>query len=267
MPGPARNNGRNFPPLAAGIIRFIMKILRRLSFALVLIAAPLALSASPSSDAKIESTARYSYSFRTVLANQVKVSVNHGQVTVYGTVPDIEARALAIDTVENIPGVTGVTNNIMVELDKPDRSDQWMALKIRGRLLVMANVNATTTLVTVQDGIATLGGTAANPVEKELAGRYAGEIAGVKSVQNNIVVNNQPVFTARVDDASITSQVKLALLGHKSTSALKATIITNDGVVHVTGEAANDAEKSLVTQLAQDIRGTTSVANAMTIKG
>lgn len=244
-----------------------MKVLRHIRFALLLVTAPLALPASPSSDAKIESAARYSYNFRTVLANQVKVSVDHGQVTVYGTVPDMEARALAVDTVENIPGVTGVTNNIMVQLDKPERSDQWMALQIRGRLLAKANVNATTTTVAVQDGIATLGGTAANPAEKELAGRYAGEIAEVKSVQNNIVVNNQPVFTARVDDASITSLVKLALLSHKSTSALKTKVTTLNGGVHVTGVAADEAEKSLVTELAQDVRGVASVTNDMTIKG
>ena len=38
------------------------------------------------------------------------------------------------------------------------------------------------------------------------------------------------------------------------------------GVVHVTGEAANDAERSLVTKLAEDVRGTKSVTNDMTLK-
>jgi osmotically-inducible protein OsmY len=37
-------------------------------------------------------------------------------------------------------------------------------------------------------------------------------------------------------------------------------------VVSITGEAASDAEKSLVTKLAQDVRGTKSVGNAMTVK-
>jgi len=70
----------------------------------------------------------------------------------------------------------------------------------------------------------------------------------------------------RIDDASITSQVKFALLNHRSTSALKTKITTNEGVISISGEAATDAEKSLVTKLAQDVRGVKSVGNTMTVK-
>ena len=70
----------------------------------------------------------------------------------------------------------------------------------------------------------------------------------------------------QIDDASITSQVKYALLSHKSTSALKTKVTTTDGVVRITGDANSDAEKSLVTKLAQDVRGTKSVDNVMTVK-
>jgi osmotically-inducible protein OsmY len=37
-------------------------------------------------------------------------------------------------------------------------------------------------------------------------------------------------------------------------------------VVRVTGDAASDAEKSLVTKLAGDVRGTRSVTNDMTVR-
>lgn len=55
-------------------------------------------------------------------------------------------------------------------------------------------------------------------------------------------------------------------MSHKSTSALKTKVTTTDGVVRVTGDAANDAEKSLVTKLANEGRGTKSVTNDMTVK-
>jgi osmotically-inducible protein OsmY len=93
----------------------------------------------------------------------------------------------------------------------------------------------------------------------------------VKSVKNDIVIKDKPASTEtvgeKIDDASITSQVKFALLTHKGTSAIKTKITTNDGMVAITGEAANDAEKSLVTKLAQDVRGVKSVSNKMTVKG
>jgi osmotically-inducible protein OsmY len=243
---------------------------KNLSVLIALLASPLVLFASPETDRKIEDAAKASYNYRTVLEDNVKVKAKDGVVTLTGTVQDKDDRALAVDTVENLPGVKGVNNEIKVEPTYPEKSDGWMALKIRGRLLVKANVSATTTTVAVKDGVVTLGGTAVNDAQKELTGIYAKDIDGVKSVQNDIVVN-VPVATdqtigEKIDDASITTQVKFALLSHKSTSALKTKVTTNDGVIVITGEASSDAEKSLVTKLAQDVRGVTKVNNSMTVK-
>jgi osmotically-inducible protein OsmY len=76
-----------------------------------------------------------------------------------------------------------------------------------------------------------------------------------------------PTQTAseKIDDASITAQVKASLLSHRSTSAVKTKVQTTDGVVTVTGIAKNAAEKSLVTKLVNDINGVGSVINNMTI--
>lgn len=232
-------------------------------------ASPGALLASPDADQKIADAAKESYNFHAVLEDRVAVSVHDGRVTLTGTVDDEDDKALAEATVENLPGVTGVKNEIVVKPAHPRRSDAWIALKIRGRLLVKANVSASTTKVMVKDGVVTLQGTADNAIQKERTGIHAGEIDGVKSVRNDIVVKDRPPLGERLadkmDDASITTQVKFALLRHKATSALKTKVKTTDGVVVVTGEAASDSEKSLVTKLAQDIRGVKSVENNMTV--
>jgi hyperosmotically inducible periplasmic protein len=68
-----------------------------------------------------------------------------------------------------------------------------------------------------------------------------------------------------IDDASITAQVKVALLLHHSTSSVTTKVGTTDGVVTVNGVAKNLAEKTLVTKLATDISGVKSVVNNMTI--
>lgn len=243
---------------------------KTLSLLIALLASPVLLSASSDTDRKIEDAAKASYNYRTVLEDQVKVSVEDGIVTLSGTVQDKDDKALAVDTVENLPGVKAVKNDIKVEPKYPEKSDGWMALKIRGRLLVKANVSATATTVAVKDGVVTLGGTADNQAQKELTGLYAKDIDGVQSVNNEIVVN-PPAATAtsigeKIDDASITAQVKYALLTHKSTHALKTKVTTNEGVVVVTGVASSDAEKSLVSKLAKDVRGVQSVKNEMTVK-
>lgn len=243
-----------------------MQVLNRVSLALFLLTAPVALFAIVSVDGKIEESARQSYNFRAVLNNEVTARADHGHVTLTGSVPDRDAQALAQDTVENIPGVTGVTNRIIIVPLHTMRSDSWMAVKIRSSLLVKAHVSAATTTVAVKDGAVTLGGTAANLAQKELTGVYAAEIVSVKSVQNDIVIKDEPTLSEKIDDASITTQVKLALLTHKSTSSLKTKVVTTDGIVRVTGQAGSEAEKSLVTKLAQDVRGTASVTNDMVVK-
>ena len=235
---------------------------------LLLAAAPIALFAV-STDRKIEDAARASYNYHKILEDRVNVESRDGVVTLTGTVQDQTDKVLAGDTAENIPGVTRVENNILVKSAYPEKSDSWMAVKIRSRLLMKANVSAATTFVAVYEGVVTLSGTASSLAQKELTEAYAKDIDGVKSVKNEIIVQEKAANATlgeAIDDASITSQVKYALLTHRSTSALTTKVTTANGAVSVTGIANSEAEKSLVTKLARDVRGAKSVTNDMTVK-
>ena len=70
----------------------------------------------------------------------------------------------------------------------------------------------------------------------------------------------------KIDDGSITAQIKYELFSHRSTSAVKTKINTINGKVIISGEAGSDAEKDLVTKLAKSVRGVQSVDNNMTVK-
>lgn len=244
--------------------------IKNLSALLIITASPLAAYASSETDNKIEDAAKASFNYRTVLENHVTVKAKDGIVTLTGSVQDSDDKALAADTVENLPGVVAVKNDITIKSDHPEHSDGWIALKLRTRLLVKASVSSASTTVAVKDGIVTLGGTAENQAQKELTEVYAKEIDWVKAVKNDIVVKESPstseTMGERIDDASITSQLKYALLHHRATSALKTKITTVDGVVVISGDASSDAEKSLVTKLAQDVRGVKTVVNNMTVR-
>ena len=71
----------------------------------------------------------------------------------------------------------------------------------------------------------------------------------------------------KIDDASITAQIKMTLLYHRSTSALNTKVETKLGMVTLYGKARNAAEKDLVTKLASDVNGVRNVENRMTVTG
>jgi hyperosmotically inducible periplasmic protein len=244
-----------------------MKIPTKPFILVLILLAPAVLLANYDTDRKIEDAAKASYNYHTILQDHVRVKAQDGVVTLTGTVPDKDQKALAEDTVSSLPGVTDVNDQIEVESPAPEHSDDWIAFKIRTTLLMKANVSATNTHVEVKDGVATLTGTADNPAQKELTEVYAKDIDGVKSVKNDLVVSmSAPTSEHSIDDASITAQIKYQLFIHHSTSALKTKVTTNDGVVDIAGEADSNAEKDLVTILTKDVRGVKSVSNHMTVK-
>lgn len=223
-------------------------------------------------DAGIESSARNSFVFRTYLkGDKVKVKSREGIVTLSGTVNQESHKALAEKTVENLPGVKSVDNRLELKGDRPAKnSNEWIALKVKTALLFHRSVSATNTRVYVEEGIVTLRGEAANEAQRELTTEYA-DVEGVREVRNEMTVANAPEnakqsMKEKIDDASITAQVKLALLIHRSTSAVKTSVATREGIVTLSGRAQNAAEKDLVTKLTSDIIGVRSTVNNMRVK-
>jgi osmotically-inducible protein OsmY len=224
-------------------------------------------------DSRIESSAKNSYVFKTCLKNDsVKTASKDGAVTLSGTVSDSSHSSLAQDTVEGLPGVKSVDNQIKVSGEAPaEHSDTWISMKVKSALLFHRNVSASGTTVYVKDGIVTLQGEAKSMAQKELTTEYARDVDHVKEVKNDMTIaKTAPVPDStvgeKIDDASITAEVKSSLMAHRSTSALHTKVSTADGVVTLSGVAKNAAEKTLVTKLATDINGVSSVINNMTIE-
>ncbi|HZQ47783.1 MAG TPA: BON domain-containing protein [Verrucomicrobiae bacterium] len=223
-------------------------------------------------DNRIEASARKSYVFKTYLKHDsIKTESSHGAVTLTGTVAEESHKSLAEDTVAGLPGVKSVDNQLTIKGESPaEHSDGWIGHKVKLTLLFHRHVRATKTGVDVKDGIVTLSGEASSAAQKELTTEYATDVEGVKEVKNEMTVAEtqataEQTTAEKIDDASITAEVKSSLRSHRSTSALKTKVETTEGVVTVTGIAKNAAEKSLVTKLATDIDGVNSVVNNMTI--
>lgn len=224
-------------------------------------------------DDRIESSARNSYVFKTYLiADDIKVKSKDGAVTLTGIVSEESHKSLASETMAGTPGVNSVDNQLEIKGASPTaHSDAWISSKVKTTLLLHRSVSAFKTDISVKDGIVTLGGEAASQAQKQLTTEYARDVEGVKDVKNEMTVSNAPkpakaTVGENIDDASITAQVKMSLLSHRSTSAINTKVETTKGAVTLYGKAKNAAEKDLATKLANDINGVASVTNRMIIE-
>lgn len=263
---------------------------RLLSLAVAGILAGATTLRADSRDDRVEDAFKSSHVYKTQLQqSDISINCKDGVVTLKGNAQNDDQRRLAEDTARSLPGVDRVDDQIRVTNEPRESSDEWIALKVRSALLFHRNVSESHTKVRVESGVVTLTGTASSEAEKALSEEYAKDIKGVRRVDNELrVVSDQDRAEAKaerreadakadsrlngdrpagrvIDDASITAQLKSALAVHKSTSAVRTDVITRDGVVTITGQARNGAEKDYVTKIAENIDGVRSVRNDMTV--
>jgi osmotically-inducible protein OsmY len=224
-------------------------------------------------DSRIESSFKKTYVYKTYLKDEhIKISSKDGAVTLSGAVWNDTHKSMAQDVAQALPGVKSVDNRIEFKGDSAaENSDTWVSMKVKTALVFHRNVNAHKTEVYVKDGVVTLKGEAASQAQKDLTAEFTKDVAGVKDVKNEMTVAANPekpgeTMGEKIDDASITAQVKATLLSHRSTGVLRTKVETTDGVVTLAGQARNAAEKDLATKLVEDVHGVKSVVNNMTIE-
>jgi osmotically-inducible protein OsmY len=231
-------------------------------------------------DDRIESAAKETYVFKTYLRDDnIKMQSKDGLVTLTGIVSEPSHKSLAEETVASLPGVKRVDNKLVEKDGFPAaKSDAWLITKVKTTLLFHSNVNAIGTEVLAENGTITLRGEASSAAQKDLTTEYAKEVEGVTKVNNVMTVAKTATPTDKsavtkkadtmgeaIDDTSITALVKVTLLNHRSTSALKTTVKTEQGVVTLGGDAQNAAAKDLAGKFASDVQGVTKVINNMSV--
>lgn len=243
----------------------------QMAAALALLAFSVPVHAS-SMDSSIELSAKESYVFMTYLQkDQINIKSNDGAVTLTGTVTENFHKTLAQETVSGLPGVKSVDNKLETKTVPPSaNSDAWIRDKVKVTLSFHRSVSALSTEVDVKNGIVTLRGEATSQAQKDLTAEYTKDVEGVKDVKNEMTVSKNSktsrTIGEKIDDSSITGQVKMTLLYHRSTSALNTKVETMNGIVTLYGKAKNAQEKDLASKLANDVHGVKDVNNRMTIE-
>jgi hyperosmotically inducible periplasmic protein len=251
------------------------KTIRKLALivaAVALFVTSIPLYASQTDD-RIAASAKDSYVFKTYLKSDViKIQSKDGIVTLTGTVSEESHKSMAEETVSDLPGVKSVNNQISVTGSPASaNSDAWIGERVRSTLLFHRSVSYANTNVSVTDGKVTLQGEASSEAQKQLTTEYAEDVSGVKGVDNQMTIAKAPAKSHRsvdekIDDASITTQVRMSLLFHHGTDMFDTKVSTHKGIVTLSGSAKNQAEIDLATKRVNDVHGVRSVNNQMTIE-
>jgi osmotically-inducible protein OsmY len=229
-------------------------------------------SGAVETDERIVQAARNSYTFKTWLKDdRIHVVSRDGAVTLTGMVQNEFHRALAEETLAGLPGVTVVNNQLSLkQVPGGANSDATLQARVQTALLFHREFSGPRIEVTVAQGVVTLRGEAETRAQKQRIADYVRGLDGVVQVVDQLTVSREPhprrrEIRKRIDDASITAQVKLALLFNRSTSALRTKVRTVNGVVFLTGQAASKAEREQVRRVVLSIDGIRSVRNQIAI--
>lgn len=125
--------------------------------------------------------------------NYISVNVKNGVVTLTGATYWDVPRDSAVQIIARTPGVKDVINEVKVlpasTFDDTIRRQEARAIYRDSVLSRYATDPKGPIRIVVANGHVTLYGTVQNAMDKNLAGIRAGEVPGVFSVQNNLVVN------------------------------------------------------------------------------
>jgi hyperosmotically inducible protein len=146
--------------------------------------------------------------------------------------------------------------------------DTAIEAKAKAALIENPSTKAYDIDLEVFKGEVQLNGFVETAAEKQAAAATVQQVAGVKSVRNNLQVQPQDRSGEEVvDDSMITAKVKTALIEDSRTKAYQIEVTTNNGRVQLGGYVDSSAAKSAAGEVAKAVEGVKSVSNLLSVKG
>ena len=162
------------------------------------------------SDAWLMAKVKTTFLFhRNLSATDTEVIVEDGIVTLRGEATSAAQRDLATEYAKDVEGVTVVNNEMTVAnaAKEPAKStvgqkvetivdaidDASVTALVKTSLAYHRSTSALNTTVKTKDGVVTLGGEAKNAAEKDLATKLVSDVHGVKSVINNMTIEEATI--------------------------------------------------------------------------
>ena len=198
----------------------------------------------------------------------VQVSVQNGIATLTGSVELVDAKMNADQKVHHVKGIQGVRNQIQV--GGPEISDAQLQDKLVTAISYDRVGYGTTTYnsisVSVQNGVATLGGYAYGPQDAASAVSVAANTKGVKDVVDEITVNAPSPMDDRIRVATARAVYGFPMLQKYAIDPAKPIRIqVSGGHVTLYGVVDTQADKNAAGIRANTVSGVFSVDNQLVV--
>lgn len=242
---------------------------------------PLA-SADGMQDARREGALQTALTLNRVLnAYRIEVQVSDNTARLSGEVENPVERDLAERVALATKGIEQVDNQLRVNpqlVEQPLElrayaqrlEDVTLGAVIRSRLLWSRVTHEAPIEVESREGVVTLRGKVASPEAKELAGVLAGSTEGVYLVNNLVSMDTAAMARARetpVDapkgpqpgDSWIIDKIQTSYRFSRNLDGLNIKVMSQDGLVRLSGEVVSAEQKSIASEMARQIIGVRGV--------
>lgn len=192
-------------------------------------------------------------------ASAIRAFVTDGLVRLQGTVDTLYQKQVAEQVASQVPGVTGVENDLTVGVDI-DIRDKVLQRNVDNTLASAGLENAGSR---VDRGVASLLGSVASPVENSQAIELAEQVEGIKQVISNLRIGE---IGQREDDIKLASNVVFAVSQNPAVRPMDLQVRVDNGFVMLTGEVPDQKMIAIITQTAELVPGVLEVDNRFTVR-
>lgn len=154
-------------------------------------------------------------------------------------------------------------NVVAQVVQDPDNwvTDEAITQAVSRELRMHEAISAHLIDVSTRDGVVTLSGAVSHLPAKSLAASVAMDIIGVRTVINRLSVHPLP----HTDDILL-NDIRQALAADPATDADNIDVTVDNGIVTLAGTVASDAERRLVTQIVEGVKGIQEINNNLALR-
>lgn len=191
---------------------------------------------------------------------QIGVQVDHGVVTLGGTVEDWANCVAAVEAAHRVAGVKDVANELQARNTLSSHlTDTDIAKAVRHALEWDALVPDSDIQSTVAGGVVVLHGIVTTPIQREEAERIVGRVKGVKRLENHLEVSRM------AEPDAVAASIRQALNRRAVREASHIVVRVEGGRVTVEGVVQSREERLAVLGAIRGTRGVQTIDDRLDV--